>query len=99
MNMNKNIVNSEISYTGKQIKEWCKFHDNDKSEYGYYASLILHKYFGKYNKKFIPKDNVYYFVWYERYYKGFNDVYLERDTEKSPRKNKETDPAILKNDF
>jgi hypothetical protein len=82
-------VNSEKSYLGREIREWCLSNTTDEA-----ASEIARKYYSD-EVEFKPSDRVYYFVEYvspsESYREcGSLNMYgcrLQRDLEKSPRKN------------
>lgn len=81
-------VNSDKSYLGKEIREWCIKNPEDDM-----ARDIMNKYYSEY-VEFKPSDKVYYFVDYvsvtESYKEcGSLNMYgcsLHRDLEKSPRK-------------
>ena len=81
-------VNSDKSYLGKEIREWCNNNPED-----YIAQEIMNKYYSD-EVKFKPSDRIYYFVEYvsasESYKECGNlNMYgcsLYRDLEKSPRK-------------
>lgn len=82
------VVNSEKSYLGKDIREWCMNNTEDP-----YASEIKDRYYSD-ELEFKPSDKVYYFVDYVsagQSYKecGSLNMYgcrLNRDLDKSPRK-------------
>lgn len=81
-------VNSNESYLGKDIREWCMNNTEDSN-----AVEIREKYYSD-EVEFKPSDKVYYFVDYmsaSQSYKecGSLNMYgcrLNRDLEKSPRK-------------
>lgn len=81
-------VNSNESYLGKEIREWCMNNTEDSN-----AMEIRDKYYSD-EVEFKPSDKVYYFVDYmsaSQSYKecGSLNMYgcrLNRDLEKSPRK-------------
>jgi len=81
-------VNSNESYLGKEIREWCMSNTEDSN-----AIEIRNKYYSD-EVEFKPSDKVYYFVDYTsmgQSYKecGSLNLYgcrLNRDLEKSPRK-------------
>jgi len=83
-------VNSDESYLGKDIREWCMNKTEDSN-----AIEIREKYYSD-EVKFKPSDKVYYFVDYisaSQSYKecGSLNMYgyrLTRDLDKSPRKPK-----------
>ena len=80
-------VNSNESYLGKDIREWCMNTEDSN------AMEIRYKYYSD-EVEFKPSDKVYYFVDYmsaRQSYKecGSLNMYgcrLTRDLEKSPRK-------------
>ena len=81
-------VNSDESYLGKDIREWCMNNTEDSN-----AIEIRDKYYSD-GVEFKPSDKVYYFVDYmsaSQSYKecGSLNMYgcrLNRDLDKSPRK-------------
>ena len=81
-------VNSDESYLGKDIREWCMNNTEDSN-----ATEIREKYYSD-DVEFKPSDKVYYFVDYMsagQSYKecGSLNMYgcrLNRDLDKSPRK-------------
>ena len=85
---NEYIINNEESYTGEYIKKWCECHiqiGRLESEYHIEAEDIYYNYFQDDNQ-FKPNPIVYYFIWRDRNYRGFVETHLERDLDKSPRK-------------
>lgn len=81
-------INSDKSYLGKEIREWCIKNPED-----YMAQEIMNKYYSD-EVEFKPSDRVYYFVEYVSASESFKEcgslnMYgcsLCRDLEKSPRK-------------
>ena len=83
-------VNSDESYLGKDIREWCMNSDD------YNAISVVDNYYT--NAKYEPKDDVYYFVDYtssSESYKICGDPIklwgckLRRDLKKSPRESQQ----------
>lgn len=80
-------VNSEESYLGKDIREWCMNNTEDSN-----ATEIREKYFSD-EVDFKPGDKVYYFVDYISAGQSYKECgslnmcgcRLIRDTERSPR--------------
>ena len=82
-------INSDVSYLGKDIKEWCMTSDTLEAESikeNYYSDEV----------EFKPSDKVYYFVeymsdseaWREHKNLFASGGHLRRDLEKSPRRNR-----------
>lgn len=81
-------VNSNESYLGKEIREWCMNNIEDSN-----AMEIRDKYYSD-EVEFKPSDKVYYFVDYMSASQSYKECgslnmcgcRLNRDLEKSPRK-------------
>lgn len=85
---NKNIINQVVSYKANEIYDWCKYQIQNNTDFSSEADELFEQYWGEYAVyEYKPASNVYYFVWYERSSVGFKVVRLERDIEKSPRRN------------
>lgn len=82
----RNLINTEQSYTAKEIKEWCVQQIKDETENQIGAEEIYWNYWR--NADIKPNSNVYYFVEYYRDYKGLMTGKLYRDLVKSPRTEK-----------
>ena len=82
-------VNSEKSYLGREIREWCL--SNTENE----AALEIARNYYSDEVEFKPSDKVYYFVEYVSPSESYRECgslnmygcHLQRDLEKSPRKN------------
>lgn len=80
-------VNSDISYLGRDIREWCMSSDDIEAE------DIKRKYYSD-EVEFKPSDKVYYFVEYMSQSEAAREHrslfaaggHLRRDLEKSPRR-------------
>lgn len=81
-------INSEKSYLGREIKEWCLNNTEDEA-----AIEIARNYYSD-EVEFKPSDKVYYFVEYVSASESYKEsgslnmygCHLQRDLEKSPRK-------------
>jgi len=81
-------VNSNKSYLGKEIREWCLADTEDAN-----TLEIRRKYYSD-EVEFKPSDKVYYFVEYISTAESYKECgslnmwgcHLHRDLEKSPRK-------------
>ena len=74
-----NPVNTDESLTAAEIKALCCVGLINE----FVATDLRLQYFD--NREYRPNDYVFYFVWYERDYKGYMKTHLERDLEKSPK--------------
>lgn len=82
-------INSEKSYLGREIKKWCLNNTEDEA-----AIEIARNYYSD-EVEFKPSDKVYYFVEYVSASESYKECgslnmygyHLQRDLEKSPRKN------------
>jgi hypothetical protein len=80
------IVDTNESYTGIFILNWCQYHiDSEKLDFKVIANDIYNNYFSK-QVHFKPNIIVYYFVSYEIKH-GNKLILLRRDNNKSPRQN------------
>lgn len=78
------IVNTEESYLGDYIKEWCEYHKKHETEYRLYAEEIIWEYFRN-DIEFKPNLKKYYYVYRKSNKNGFMEVHLKRDLIKSPK--------------
>jgi hypothetical protein len=62
-NYHVNIVNSEVSFQGKFIREWCKFNkNNEHSAHQSAAAMLYEKYKGYMMKEYAPADKKFFIV-------------------------------------
>ena len=84
-------VNSEISYLGKEIREWSTNNPQDP-----HALEVREKYYSD-QVEFKPSDQVYYFIYHMSAVQSYKECgslnmmgcSLHRDLEKSPRKTRQ----------